>query len=246
VRRWEVAENKEKTTDFVDTNSPAQLVQVNPPERGVVRAAGWSWSKTKRKAVQLVLRGVSSVDMAKTLGVHRNTIRAWRARPEFQAEVMARAHDYANETRFRRVYETGTLASQMASRAAQVLADIDKQEGELSQGQLNRLQLFLREYREFRREERQDFGDNTHRVEGNFLVNVTGAAIKQTSGDSFREFLAQNADKVPERLIHSAKDPTDAIVNVTRTLIRQTDILDQLHAEDESALRKDAQESGLE
>jgi hypothetical protein len=221
-----------------------------PPEpaQSLARVAApnvvWKWSKRKRKAVRLVARGYPDTRIADELGAHRNTIRLWRRTAPFWLAVMAEAREYVNRTRFKRVYETGLLTDQLASQVAQRMAMLNRLPAgaALSQSDVSSLQLFLREYREFRSREATDFGDNVRRVEGqiNLDFGAQAAVVDQQviEQGTFHDFIERHVAKIPERLVTSATSVQAALVGVTRELLCETNVLEALESEDAGLLKE--------
>ena len=215
-------------------------VQATTDEKGggsKITKRAWKWTKRKRKAVQLLVKGQPITRIADELGVHRNTIRNWRDTPEFNASVMSAAREYVNHTRYKRVHETGIITDQLARQVASKLSKLGK--AEANQVDLNHLQVFLREYREFRSQERSDFGDDIKRYEGTFNVAMAGGETATPGGEasmqSFKRFVEDNAGKIPERLVTDSESAQEALVEATKVLLRETELLEDLHQEDESA-----------
>lgn len=216
-----------------------ELVHSAPNNEGgasITKSRAWKWTKVKRKAVRMVCRGWPDTRIAKELGKHRNTIRNWKGTAEFNAAVITYAREYVNRVRFKRVHESGIIADQLASQVARQLAEVNKSDaGDVKQGNLNAMQLFLREYREFRAVERSDFGDDVRRVEGSFHVTGTGLttgdnATGSKGAQSFKRFVEDNASTVPKRVL--VGNEQQSLVGVARALMQGTDILNELHEED--------------
>lgn len=202
----------------------------------------WKWTKKKRKAITYILQGWPDIKIAEMLGVHRNTVRNWKQVQEFHAAVITAAKEYVNRRRFQRVHETGVLTDNLSLLAAKKLKKLIEKEEEFGQVDLNTMQLLLREYREFRGVERGDFGDDVHRVEGGLNINVTGLGgtdLKEKSSQSFKKFVAENADKVTRSIIESPLDPQKALVETTRELLKATPLLDELYVEEKDKEDKD-------
>ena len=241
----ETVENEDgDQSEAQSTGDPSALamVQKDPPSEGgeSVLSSGtlWKWTRVKRKAIKLILQGRSNVQIAKELGKHRHTIRRWKETDEFRAETLRQAHEYANQKRFKRVYETGAMTDSVARHAVKTLTKLEKNR-KVSGAEFSRALSFLREYRAFRAEERQDFGDNVQRMEvgGGFTVGITGesGAPKTVTGEqSFKDFLQKSAASMPKRVIQGVTTPAEALVAVTREALKNTDVLDKLHEEDDA------------
>ena len=68
-----------------------------------------------------LLRGHADVAIAEAVGVHRNTIRAWKRRSEFREEFRRVAEDRATTMRLRRMTETGAFIDAYATAIAHTL-----------------------------------------------------------------------------------------------------------------------------
>lgn len=228
------------------TTALVPIVQVQVQKAGstdVQEADGvWKWTKKKRAAIKLILQGRTDVSIAEQLGIHRHTVRNWKRHPEFHAEVMTAAREYVNRKRFQRVSETGIITDQLAAQVVTRLNEIMNRgkkgkPGAVAQADINALQLFMREFREFRSHERADFGDDVKRVEGRLQIfgDDSGAVPKSTkAAQSFKQFVEQHADKLPERIITSATNAQDAILSVARELLQQTEIVNEIFEEEEA------------
>jgi hypothetical protein len=232
------------------TKALAKIVQKKKKKRGAKNAQkkkSWKWTKTKRKAIQFIVKGYSDTRIGKELEVHRNTLREWKKNQEFHVAILNEAREYVNRTRFKRVHETGIVTDQIAHQLGKRLLDVTKPEidedgnerpKQIGQIEMNSLQMFLREYREFRNQERSDFGDNVKRVEGKMSIGITGGDGPITLGDkgsqSFKRFVEENNDSIPQRVITSANNPQEALIEATRELIRNTDIVEDIHREDDA------------
>lgn len=221
-----------------------------PSAQGEHSAKGWKWTRKKRKAVRLIVQGWNNRRIAEELGVHRNTVRTWKATQEFRAAVITEASEYTQRTRFKRVHETGVITDQIVAQVARSFKQLKDQKGELNQTQLNAMQTFMREYREFREQERADFGDARSGGGGGLSVNFNlgGMATSDpTAGakgaQSFKRFVEENMEKIPTGLIEQARTPGEALVLATRALVQETSILDDLYEEDKAADTAKAKES---
>jgi hypothetical protein len=266
VTTHKAKKRKSKSSQKPDKSTKTEALVVSKTDKNIVRKThekdplskaqsdaqkAWKWTRKKRKAARLIIKGWGDFKVAKALEVHRNTIANWRATPEFWSFVMAEAREYVKRTRFKRVHETGAIANQLATQAKKRLAAINKRgDGLLHSNEINAAQMFLREYREYRDRESADFGDNVKRIEGILHVGVSdsssgrGYAIGDKGAQSFKEFVEAHSEKLPERLIEGTTQE-EALVGITRELLRETPILDDLYDEDETAAKVEQQNESV-
>jgi len=83
------------------TPTPDTLVEVDYGTRRPFR-----FTEQKRQAVDLVAIGMPKAQIARALGVHRNTVNGWCATPAFVAAVQERLAERISTTRLRRMAET--------------------------------------------------------------------------------------------------------------------------------------------
>jgi len=202
----------------------------------------WKWTKRKRRAVDLLVRGWSVRRIGEEIGASYVTVQRWKSSPEFVTAVLTRARDYVQRTRFKRVHETGLITDHLLAQIARCFARLNDG-GLLTQAEVNRLAMLLREYRAFRSEERDDFGDDVRKVEGHFAFGIT-QPIRPSGeriGDmSFKQFFEANSDKIPTEVFERSKTVAEALVLATRELIKNTDIVDQLFDEENEAIRAES------
>ena len=223
----------------MSSESAVNTVQSTGGKSGALTKASrqpWKWTKSKRAAVKLVVQGRSDIQIAKEVGKHRHTVRKWKQTPEFNAACMEAAREYVNRVRYKRVYETGVITDHLSGHVAKCLAHLQATElTDVTQVHMSQLQTCLREYREFRAQERSDFGDDVSRGEVNLRVFGGAAASQesdQVSGQSLRDLLEANQDKIPERVISGAASTTEALVEGVRQVLQNTDVLNQMYEED--------------
>lgn len=232
-------------------NKNQQLPAIPETISGSYVQRRWKWTKRRRQAARLVVQGMSDSGVAKEIGVHRCTVFWWRHRAEFMNYVMELARDYVTQRRFKRVHETGMLADHLYSESLRRMADlaerslapevITTKKGQtairtnMTRDETFALQTFLKEYREFRGQERADFGDDVKRFEGVLKLTADGTPKREgltgsAGAQSFQDFLAEHADKLPQRAL---TDPQTTLIETTRDLVRTTGILDAMAEEEE-------------
>lgn len=224
----------------MSSNTAVSTVQSEAAKSGGLAKASrqsWKWTKSKRAAVKLVVQGRSDIQIAKEIGKHRHTIRKWKQAPEFNAACMEAAREYVNRVRYKRVYETGVITDHLSGHVAKCLAHLQATElTDVTQVHLSQLQTCLREYREFRAQERSDFGDDVSRIEGKFsFVGGGGAGASpenEVSSQSLHALLETHQDKIPERAITGAANVTEALVEATRQVLQNTDVLEKMYEEE--------------
>lgn len=97
--------------------------------RRTVHHRPWKWTRARRQALTWMMRGHTDVSIAGKLDVHRNTLRLWRGRAEFQQELAARVAENRTRMRFRRATEVGLFLDALATRIAGLLARLRGGEG---------------------------------------------------------------------------------------------------------------------
>jgi hypothetical protein len=156
--------------------------------------------------------------------------------------VLTKAREYVGRTRFKRVRETGVIGDTLAGQIARWLVRLQGDKA-LSQVEINQFQVLLREYREYREQERADFGDNVKRVEGSFAVPAEPSPERASgarSAMSFKRFVEEHAHLIPPGTVERTRTPLEALVAITMELLRSTDLLDVMHEEDLAATRENA------
>jgi hypothetical protein len=210
----------------------------------------WVWDKKKRVAFRMMLEGFGPVDIAKKIGVHRNTIRNWSHANEWLVELRNRIQEKQLSTKLRRLDLTEVLTDKLAVRAAQAI------NGEIPSFQLTG--IFLKEYREYTKSERELYGENNKgggggggpSPQGGALVNINVGGqttpaenMSEIDAVSFRDFLKS---RVAEGTTIEAENEQEALVAATREILMHTDALDQIHEADkkldhEEAAKEEAQ-----
>lgn len=202
----------------------------------------WKWDQAKKKAVDMVVHGWPVRKIAKEIGVSPNTVQRWKGHKEFAAAVIEDAREYVSTTRYRRAYETGIITNSLATQVAKHF-DLLAKEGKLTQGDINSMQLFLREYREFRNQERADFGDDAKRIDGRIQIGFGAApqdsVMQSITQQSFKQFVSENMDKVDRKLIEAQATPQETLTKLAEEILLKTDVLDTLHEEDLALVRQE-------
>ncbi len=96
---------KKKTKEKRRKAAPlaAKTLAKKPAKRRDKKKKGWVWSRTKRKAVRLILEGKQVKEIAKDCDIHRNTVRRWMQSPEFVTTLMTRLEEFKVSKRFARL-----------------------------------------------------------------------------------------------------------------------------------------------
>jgi len=216
---------------------------VKHDETAPARVVDTFWTKQKRVAFRKVMEGIPILQIAKQIGVHRNTIHNWLGTVEWQKEMQVRVHSKQLSTKLRSLSRFDDLAEKVTTAA------LDALEGD-EHGRLNPtlVGVLLKESREVTRTERELYGENMRPGTGSAnapqvpAININigrGASTPGTEGEasnaldeiSFRDFLL-HVTKPGETI--EAKDNDDALVLKTRAMLQETDVLDQLHEDDKT------------
>lgn len=223
--------NKKDDTTIVSTD----IVKAEPTSPVPVKEE-WSWDKKKRIAFRMTLEGAGPGDIAKKIGVHRNTIRNWSRSQEWLKELRDRIQEKQLSTKLRRLDVHEVLTDQLSTQAARAIA-----------GQIPSFQLtgtYLKEYREYVKAERELYGETMKGGGGGNqapqgpLVNINmGSQTEAQASDAateldsiaFKEFLKSGT---ADGEVINATTEQDAIVLKTRELLRKTDLLDKIHEAD--------------
>lgn len=230
-------ENVSENAGLAPAPAPEQSIETRPETGKRMGLREWKWTKKKRKAIRLILRGWEHGKIAESLSIHRSTLTRWRKNQEFSAELMTKAREYMETRRFKRTHETGVIADQLAGLTAKRLSDAIRSGGDPDQRELNQLQLFMREYRAFKESEKIDFGDDPRGggVSVNIGIGVSGGASSDATSQSFRAFVEEHLDKVPDNVIVNADTPQEMLLGIAETLVESTDMLDDMYEEDKAA-----------
>lgn len=196
--------------------NPVTTVAVAPP---VAPPATKWWNTQRRKALEMAIDGVSEVQIAKELKVTRKAVYNWKKHPEFRAALRERAEGNGLTTKMRRISEISLAANLLVRKG--IVA--------LEKGDLNKALPMLREFRAFRQDERQEYGEQAARIG----LEVSGGVEHQHEHKRvdlpFKKFLETNAHLID---VKPELPPNEQLADVTLQLLQKTDLLDQLHAED--------------
>lgn len=247
---------KKKLTRFGGKKARATatlaLLPQSAPPAPVAAADPWVWSKSKRRAVELLCKGVSKTQIAEVLGKGRRTIIRWSQDPVFRAACEEWASEEMRKRRGKRIHSIGVISDTVTRILNKHLKHMDEKIGggqSLSKEGIQQLSMLFRENREMFNQQRQDFGDNVdrkdHRVSFQIFPGpgqVPGVteterqqALKaaEVGGQSFESYLKSHGD--PALLKLPANNPTQALVTVGRALAADSVLLDALFEEDQPA-----------
>jgi len=197
------------------------------------KPAKWEWTTDRERCLDYLLAGMPKRQIARELGVHRNTVNNWTARPEFIHEARKRFDEHVNSTRVRRLMETNSFTSRIAKMISKHL-DAAETKGDATE--MRRAMEWMREYRQFRDQERQDTGDNVQRVQhsGGLLVGGEGEMHHTTHKASFKDFLESMIDDgvVDTDAIEIDTPPGEVIRQVVQQSLTDGGLLDTINEED--------------
>ena len=228
------------------TKAEAEVVDAEVVSTAIVKSESlptppakeeWVWDKKKRVAFRMAMEGAGPVDIAKKIGVHRNTIRNWSRTPEWLTELRTRIQEKQLSTKLRRLDVHEALTDTLSVRAAEAMG------GQIPSFQLTG--IFLKEYREYMKAERELYGENVKGTggagggQGNGgggpLVNInlgnTNPAEAESELDAlaFKDFLKSGT---ADGETIEAESEQEALVLKARAMLKTTDILDRIHEAD--------------
>lgn len=232
-------------------SDPEDVVDAEVLETAIVKAEDkpleaqetvrWTWDKKKRLAFRMSLEGTPQVDIAKKLGVHRNTIRNWTRTREWLTELKNRIQEKQMSTKLRRLNMVDDLVDDLHDKAKEII-NTDKPVHPGTAG------VFIKEFREYVRTERELYGENMkgqaslQAPQQGALVNINvsdqGPVIVEASGMAFKDFVKQNT-AAGETI--EAESSQEAMIAKTRSLLTNTDLIDSLNEEDKAAEKVEAQ-----
>lgn len=213
------------------------------------------WADEKKdKALLCLLGGMSKSATAKHVDVHRNTIDNWCKDTRFATELEKRMREHMGAKRVQRLKSTNLLNDKV-ERVALSLAsqiehdlDIDKTTGRPAKGITKELERTMRtfremsyEFRENREQERKDFGDDVKKVAINSNTTITGdinhkhSTVNKTPfADYMRSALANKVIDAKHIEVKEGDNNGQLLLKTAEALLIDSDLLDQLHAEEET------------
>lgn len=154
------------------------------------RGSRWQWTRTKRRALEMLLAGATQVRVAIALNLHPNTIWGWTKKPEWAAEARRRTAHEQVITRLRRIHVATRFADVLAVKANEIL------EGEAHEIDAKRADMFLRQHARYVEVEREmlDGAENmpaVAQVAVNITVDVPATSDNELEAEvaRFREYL---------------------------------------------------------
>lgn len=196
----------------------------------------WKWDSDRTACLNLTVKGHTNVDISKQLGRHRSTIIAWKQRPEFVERYQEKMGDHVNAVRHRRMHQTTKFADATAKileKSFKVLADPETKNDPLARDiAADNVKTFGNEFRAWRKEERQDFGDDTKKQQV-----LIGGHVKHTHMSlhvSMRDFLEQKTENGVISIDHlpNTKDKNLLLTAALEQVLSEPDVADLLSEED--------------
>ena len=229
--------------DVVDAEVTSVAIVKADGENAPVKPEVWTWDKKKRIAFRMALEGVGPSEIAKKVGVHRNTIRNWSRTRQWGEELRTRLQEQQLSTKIKRLNTLDKVGNALTEKALDVIENPAGAGPALTA-------IFLKETREYAKLERELYGENGSPSSGgsspNLInINVGGGSAAPAATDQARELEALSfRDYLKAHTAESdtieATDEQTALVTKTRELLQQTDLLDQVHEVDKQASREEA------
>lgn len=224
-----------------DANPGEKIVHGTAQTKGLL-AKDWKWTTKKWKALKLMLAGASVLQVAKSIGKHRNTVHNWSNHPVWQAEMATRLRQMQSSTKLRRVRATTVLADKLASKSLKLLS------GKASKIDVARAGLVGRMHLEYAKAERAFFGENAESgatpmvniiVGGNSPGSVAPVADEKASTAvlAFEEFMM----KYSPDLAVEASSPQEAAALIAEKVLQESNLVDIIREEDREVLRKESE-----
>lgn len=202
----------------------------------VARTDEFEWDNQRLECLELLLKGVPKLQIAKRLSVHRNTINNWTGHPAFMNEANARMIELRASSTFKRTREAGLFADIAGRNAIKAAAELDKAPDH--EGHRRRFRDFTDEWRRNTQAEREILGINVQRVESRVISTTSHT---HQIGGGLKELLlkaVKSGSKVIDvKAIENAPNPLVAIQGAVRALLSANDgeMLNKIHAEDKEA-----------
>lgn len=217
------------------------LMKEAPPE-------AWKWDQPRTDCLNMTVKGHTNVDIARQLGRHRSTIIEWKKRPEFAERLREKMGDVVMATKYRRLRQTSKFADASAKLLdrsyKKLLAPPKGEPGSderhldvaVKQDALEVAKDMGFEFRAWRKEERQDFGDDVKKQQTSVVVGgVLQHEHKQSSFNiSMRDFLEQKIDQgvVDVEALPATKDKGRLLTSAVVQALSDPAVIDLLQEED--------------
>ena len=249
---------KKKVVQSKETPANLQSVQPVSPtyEAQVSNPSDEFWQDPKHEqALNMAFAGVPKTQIARTLVVHRHTITSWFSHPTFVAELTQRMREHMSSTRVNRLQGTNALTQRLQKITLALGADVERQLRLDSEGvpliedkdrpKLEKtLRLFREmgyEFREFREQERKDYGDDVKKVSINQQTTITGDVTVQHSGVNdvpFADYIKNAIDTkaIDVDVIEAGEDKGSGqlLLKAAEHLLVDSDLLDRINEEDKA------------
>lgn len=222
--------------------------------------AWWAEDPRREQALQLLLSGSNKSLVARSLEVHRNTIDNWCKDHRFADEMGKRAREHISAKRQQRLRGTNLVndinerVTIALGRKVEEILRIDERgkprvdEKELEKSSFDKMFRRYREasneFRETREHERIDIGDDVKRVDvtSNTKHTITGDVHVMQHGvneTSFTDYVRKALDTKVINVNAIEVKPNEGegqlLLKAAEHLLVDTDLLDQINAEDMAA-----------
>ncbi len=163
------------------------------------RPARFRWTRSALDAVVLLASGDTILGVSEKIGKSVRVIKRWLKNEEFANAVLEERGRVIKQIGHRSLSEITSVADRLLAKIRAILA-----KKRVSKEGLRKLQLFLREYREYRTMERLEVGDFDGLLPSYFKT-IDGSATM-----TLREFIIKKGIKADES---SLKNILDAIIS---------------------------------
>lgn len=238
---------KKAKAEVVQPDTTALVVAQAEP-----KLTWWEEDPKREEALEMILDGMSKSQVAKHLGVHRNTVNNWCADARFITEANHRMNEHKAGKRIRRLRTTNIINDKIEKITLALVTKVEgdlkidkvtgKPQGKLTDDNFKTLRMFREmasEFRDFREEERKDFGDDIKKVAINSHQTITGDVHVQHTGvndtpfvDYVRKSLHERAIDVNAIEIPEGASEGQLVLKAAEHLLVDTDLLDEINEED--------------
>lgn len=238
------------------TMETRELPLLSPVEETAPAAEEDFWADPRRvRCLELIVLGSPKAVISRELNVHRNTINNWCKDQRFAMEAKKRLEEHMAAKRIHRMQTTNRVNDTLGRVTIALLKDVEetlrigddgkphiepKDRVQLGQS-VNLFRLMGYEFREFREQERKDFGDDIKKVAINNNTTITGDIQHSHSAVNDSPFADVVKRAIHEKVIDVESievpdhNPGLLLQAMTERLLVDTDLLERINAEDVAA-----------